>query len=189
MKFAGERVIEAAAGLAIVHSVTIPTCERSSVPGPTKSGAMLPAFSLWAVLAIGVWTALLAVGLSLALVAGQNKYLGKPLFASGRVPLWLVIVGAAVAGFVSGTIGQALFFAFLSLGVAKLGHLLGWMLLGALLGAGVSFFVPNLDAKKAALAGLAGGLLGALAFLTGMWLLYRPMCLADPSPARRFPDL
>ena len=122
-------------------------------------------FSLWVVISIGIWTALLTVGLAVALVAGQNKYLGKPLFASGRVPLVLVILGAAVAGFVSGTVGQALFFVFFSVGVAKLGTLLGWMLLGALVGAGVSFFVPNLDAKKAALAGLAGGLLGAIAFL------------------------
>lgn len=122
-------------------------------------------FSLWLVISVGIWTALLTVGLAVALVAGQNKYLGKSLFARGRVPLLLVIVGAAAAGFVSGTIGQALFFVFFSVGVAKLGTLLGWMLLGALVGAGVSFFVPNLDAKKAALAGLAGGFLGALAFL------------------------
>ena len=122
-------------------------------------------FSLWTVVSIGIWTALLAVGLCIALLAGQNKYLGKPLFASGRVPLALVILGASAAGFVSGSIGQSLFFVLLSLGAAKLGFLIGWVLLGALLGGGVSFFIPNLDGKKAALAGLGGGLLGALAFL------------------------
>jgi hypothetical protein len=42
---------------------------------------------------------------------------------------------------------------------------LGWMLLGTLLGVGVSYFVPNLDVRKAALAGLGGGLLGVVAFL------------------------
>jgi hypothetical protein len=123
------------------------------------------AFSLWVVISIGLWTALLAVGLCLALLVGQNRYLGKTPFAPGRVPLALVIVGAALAGFVSGSIGQALFFVLFSLGGASVGMVLGWMLLGALLGAGVSFFVPNLDAKKAALAGLGGGLLGAIAFL------------------------
>jgi hypothetical protein len=122
-------------------------------------------FSVWVVISIGIWTALLAVGLCLALLAGQNRYLGKSLFAPGRVPLVLVILGAVAAGFVSGSIGQALFFALFSIGAAKLGTVLGWMLLGTLLGAGVSFFVPNLDAKKAALAGLGGGLLGAIAFL------------------------
>ena len=131
-------------------------------------------FSLWTVLAIGVWTALLAVGLCLALLAGQNKYLGKTYFAPGRVPLALVILGAVVAGFASGSIGQALFFVFLFVGVGKLGFLIGWVLLGGLLGWGVSFFIPNLDGKKAALAGLGGGFLGAVAFwvmsLAGDWI-------------------
>ncbi|MCI0702881.1 MAG: hypothetical protein L0241_17515, partial [Planctomycetia bacterium] len=121
-------------------------------------------FSLWMVLAIGFWTALLAVGLCLALVAVQNKYLGKPMFASGRVPIAVVIIGAIIAGFVSGTVGQSLYFVLVSVGVAKLGFVVGWMLLGVLLGWGVSFFIPNLDGKKAALAGLGGGLLGALTF-------------------------
>ncbi|MBN9118027.1 MAG: hypothetical protein J0I06_02475, partial [Planctomycetes bacterium] len=123
-------------------------------------------FSLWMVLAIGFWTALLAVGLCLALLAGQNVYLGKPLFASGWVPLVLVVLGAAAAGFVSGTLGQALYSLFLmaAASIGLIGHLLGWSLLGGLLGWGVSFFVPNLDAKKAVLAGVGGGLLGGLAF-------------------------
>jgi hypothetical protein len=122
-------------------------------------------FSLWMVLAIGFWTALLALGMCLALLAGQNQYLGKSFFAPGRIPLVVVIFGALAAGFVSGTVGQALFYVFLAIGVGKLGFLIGWVLLGALLGWGVSFFIPNLDGKKAALAGLGGGLLGALAFL------------------------
>ncbi len=123
------------------------------------------AFSLWAVVSIGIWTALLAVGLSLALLAGQNKYLGKSAFAPGRVPLAVVILGAVAAGFASGSVGQALFFVFLSVGVPKIGFVIGWALLGGLLGWGISFFIPNLDGKKAALAGLGGGLLGAVAFL------------------------
>jgi hypothetical protein len=125
-----------------------------------------PPFSPAAVLSTGAWTALLAVGLCVALLAGQNRYLGKSPFSPGRVPLAGVVVGAALAGFVSGGIGQALYFALSSLGAASVGFLFGWLLLGALLGAGVSFFVPNLDAKRAALAGLGGGLLGAVAFWT-----------------------
>ncbi len=123
------------------------------------------AFSLLATLSTGAWTALLAIGLCLALLAGQNKYLGKPLFASSRIPLLTVIVGAGAAGFVSGSVGQLLFFALLASGAANLGFLVGWVLLGALLGWGISRFVPNLDGVKAALAGLGGGLLGAGAFL------------------------
>lgn len=122
-------------------------------------------FSLWMVLAIGFWTALLAVGLCLALLAGQNKYLGKALFAPGRIPLVAVILGAVAAGFASGTLGQALFYVLIFIGASKVGFVIGWLLLGVLLGWGVSFFIPNLDGKKAALAGLGGGFLGALAFL------------------------
>ncbi|QJW96775.1 hypothetical protein [Frigoriglobus tundricola] len=121
-------------------------------------------FSLWAVISTGVWTALLALGLCLALLAGQNRYLGKAPFASGRVPLALVVLGALAAGFVSGSVGQVLYFVFLAIGIAKLGFLVGWVLLGGLLGRGVSAFIPNLDGTKAALAGLGGGLLGAVAF-------------------------
>ena len=128
----------------------------------------LPAagFSLANILAIGVWTALLAVGLCLALLAGQNYYLGKPLFAPGSIPLTMVILGAVAAGFVSGTIGQILYSLFLmaSGSLGFIGRLFGWTLLGGLLGSGASFFVANLDRKKAALAGLCGGFLGALAF-------------------------
>jgi len=123
-----------------------------------------PALSLWAVVAIGLWTALLAAGLCVALLAGQNRYVGKRAFAQGAAALAGVALGAAAAGFVSGSLGQVLYFLFLAIGIGKLGFLIGWVLLGVLLGWGVSFFVPNLDAKKAALAGAGGGFLGAVAF-------------------------
>ncbi|MCE9560469.1 MAG: hypothetical protein K8U57_00295 [Planctomycetes bacterium] len=124
-------------------------------------------FSATTVIILGIWTALLAVGLCLALMAGQNHYLGRPLFAAGRIPLTAVIVGAIVAGFVSGSVGQSLYSVLLVLSIGSFGLVVGWVLLGGLLGWGVSFFVSNLDKKRAALAGLAGGLLGAIAFLVG----------------------
>jgi len=124
-------------------------------------------FSATAVIILGIWTAFLAVGLCLALMAGQNRYLGRPLFAAGRIPIGAVILGAFVAGFVSGAVGQSLYSVLLAIGIGSLGLVIGWVLLGGLLGWGVSFFVSNLDKKRAALAGLAGGLLGAIAFLVG----------------------
>jgi hypothetical protein len=124
-----------------------------------------PAFSWVQIVIIGIWTALLAVGLCLALLVGQNRYLGRPLFARGRIPLVVLIGGAVLAGFVSGSVGQSLFSVFLSIGVGSIGFLVGWILLGGLLGLGISYFVPNLDRKKATIAGLVGGLLGAIGFL------------------------
>jgi hypothetical protein len=124
-----------------------------------------PPFSWIAAIVIGVWTALLALGLCLALVVGQNRYLGRPTFASGRIPLAIVVLGAALAGFISGAFGQSLYSLLLTIGAGSVGFLLGWVLLGGLLGVGVSCFVPNLDRKKALVAGLAGGLLGAIGYL------------------------
>lgn len=130
-----------------------------------KMELLHPAFSLVQTIIIGIWTALLAVGLSLALLVGQNRYLGRSPFASSRVPLLLVIAGVVLAGFASGSVGQALFGLFLLIGVGSIGFLIGWILLGGLLGFGISYFVPNLDRKKAAIAGFVGGLLGAIGFL------------------------
>jgi hypothetical protein len=114
------------------------------------------------ILVLGAWTALLASGLTAALVAGQNRYLGRPWNAGG---LPLAAAGAAGAGALSGAVGQALLFVFAFVSLGGLGFFAGWLLLGALLGMGVSYFIPNLDRKKATFAGLAGGGLAALAFL------------------------
>ena len=130
-----------------------------------KVEVLEPAFSLLQAIIMGIWTALLAVGLCLALLMGQNNYLGRPLLASGRIPLVLLIAGALLAGFASGTIGQSLYGVFLFIDVGSLGFLIGWVLLGGSLGFGISYFVPNLDRQKAAIAGLVGGLLGAIGFL------------------------
>ncbi len=140
-----------------------------SVTGGTDAdlSVKLPPFSLTSVIIIGIWTAILAVGLCLALLAGQNRYLHRPLFAASRIPLVLVILGGSFAGFASGFVGQSLYSVLLSLGVGSLGFIIGWILLGGLLGWGVSFFVSNMERKKAALAGLAGGLLGAAVYFIG----------------------
>ena len=116
------------------------------------------------VLVIGLWTALLAIGLSLALVIGQNRYLARPWLSLREAAI--LIAGGGLAGLVAGGIGQALF-ALLSGSsiLPQIGFLAGWLLLGGLLGRGVGFFIPNLHAWRAALAGMIGGLFGALAFI------------------------
>jgi len=122
--------------------------------------------ALAAVVPVGLWTALIAAGLTAALLAGQNYYLGKGVLPGGPKALALVTGGAAV-GFVSGSVGQGLYALFGLAGAAGLGFAGGWALLGGLLGWGVGFFLPNLDARKAALAGVVGGLLGAGGFFAG----------------------
>lgn len=162
----GEVLLMAASGAGRAKKLIKFVAKGGDLTGSADSDLAVvpPALSLWAVCAIGLWTALLAAGLCVALLAGQNRYVGKRAFAQGAAALAGVALGAAAAGFVSGAVGQVLYFLFLAIGTGKLGFLIGWVLLGALLGWGVSFFVPNLDAKKAALAGAGGGFLGAVAF-------------------------
>ena len=116
------------------------------------------------ILVVGCWTALLAIGLSLALVMGQNLYLSRPLL--GVREALVVLGGGLAAGLFAGCIGQLLF-GFLAWAKLppEIGFFAGWMVLGSLLGLGVSLFIPNLHAERASLAGALGGLLGAGAFL------------------------
>lgn len=134
-----------------------------------------PQVSLTATLVIGVWTALLAVFASLMLVGGQNYLMRRPLLNLHQ--LKLVGGGGLAAGLVSGVVSQYLFsFIAALLGdrvqemqwLLKAGQVVGWGLLGMLLGLGMGFFIPNLNRTKAGLAGLVGGVLGAFAFLAAI---------------------
>jgi hypothetical protein len=116
------------------------------------------------VLIISCWTALLAIGMSLALVVGQNRYLSRPWLA-GREAC-VLLLAAGLAGLVAGGIGQALYGLLASAEVLpQVGFIVGWLLLGGLLGRGIGLFIPNLNGGRAALAGITGGLIGALAFI------------------------
>ena len=118
----------------------------------------------YTVLIIGLWTALLAIGLSLALVVGQNLYLHRPFLSIRQGAI--ILVGALAAGLVSGGSAQALLsLVAQSEFLAKTGWIAGWTLLGGLLGWGMGFFISNLQAKRAIMAGGIGGFFGALAFL------------------------
>jgi hypothetical protein len=123
-----------------------------------------PQWSWGLILVIGLWTALLAIGLSLALVMGQNHYLGRVLFPTDRLrPL---LVGSLAAGLVAGGLGQFLLSLLARADlVPQLGFLVGWVLLGGLLGRGVGLFIPNLKPTHAGGAGALGGFTGAVVFI------------------------
>lgn len=113
---------------------------------------------------ISLWTGALALGVGLALIAGQNHYqrrrwlgLKEGLKGGG---------GGFAAGILAGIAGQLLFLPLANMpAVAWIGRVAGWALLGALVGGGMSFFVPNLRLQRGALGGLIGGVLGAFGFL------------------------
>lgn len=135
---------------------------QMTVVGPV--GPEGPRWSWWMIVVIGLWTAVLTLGLSLALVMGQNWYLARPLVSLGE--LAVVLGGSLLAGIVAGGIGQTLY-GLLTMArlVPEIGFLLGWLLLGGLLGRGLVFFIPNMSAWRAVAAGCAGGLFGAIAFI------------------------
>lgn len=126
------------------------------------------------ILVVAVWTALLAIGLSLLLALGQNRYLERPLLSEpGKV--LRTMGGCAVAGAFAGAAGQALLAILPNIHAAiggaaalppVLGQAAGWFVLGAFLGRGIAFSVPNLPTLRASSAGAIGGLVGSGAFVT-----------------------
>jgi Ca-activated chloride channel family protein len=123
------------------------------------------------------WGVLAACGLSLALVAGQNRYVRRAaLTGSEAIAAGL---GGAAAGFCGAVAGQLLYsvaaasaslpgIGLLAPITMPLSRIVGWALMGMLAGWGMSWFVPNLGANRAALGGAIGGAVGGLAFLVAM---------------------
>lgn len=162
------RVSDATAGMrAIRVSATgnrVRTEGKFDLMVTVPAGPVGPQSSWWLVVVIGLWTALLALGLSLALVMGQNWYLARPWLSLREFAV--LAAGSLVAGVIAGGVGQALYGLLTQAHlVPEIGFLAGWLLLGSLLGRGVVFFIPNLSSWRATAAGSCGGLLGAGAFI------------------------
>ncbi len=120
---------------------------------------------VYAALRIGGWTAILAIGTSLALLIGQNYYLRRSKLLTVRDGS-LGTIGSLVAGIAAGAVGQMLFTPVAGIPiVATIGRLAGWTILGTLVGGGMSFFVPNLALRRALVGGGVGGAIGAIGFL------------------------
>ena len=146
----------ATGGTAEAESPTELSVLKSVVPAST--------WSWWMILLIGLWTALLTIGLALALVAMQNYWLRRPLLAGS--PIMLLVGGGAAVGLLSGAMGQTLFMALSLVDfLPRVGFLIGWALLGGLVGYGIAYFIPNLQRGKSLAAGAVGGTAGALVFV------------------------
>jgi len=116
------------------------------------------------VLRIGVWAGLMTLGLAIALVIGQNRYL-KRRWLTWQEGIASIILGL-LTGLAAGAIGQILFVPVATIPVLEsAGRVTGWIILGGLTGLGMSLFVPNLKPRRALIGGALGGLLGAAGFL------------------------
>ncbi len=117
------------------------------------------------VLVAGSWVALVAIGTAMGLVIGQNRHLRRR--ALGPKDCVLVVLGGLLTGLVVGAAGQTIFYVLSSVpSVAAIGRVVSWTLLGGGIGYGMGFFVPNVNRRRAAVAGAAGGLGAAFCFLT-----------------------
>ncbi len=113
----------------------------------------------WAIIQAAVWSILLCFGMCVCIVAVQNRIMRKPTLE--REQAIVLIVGAVVGGTLAGLIGDA---AFRIVRLEFVGRVVGWGLLGAALAYGMSFYIANLDRKKALIGGTFGGLLGVIGF-------------------------
>jgi Ca-activated chloride channel family protein len=110
------------------------------------------------------WTAWLALGAGLALGLGQFLLVKRRSFP--LVQIGKIAIGATIAGFLAGGVGQVLYSAVSFLPSADVAvRVVAWALLGAVLGRGMALIVPNLEPKKATLGGALGAFVGVLAFL------------------------
>lgn len=139
---------------------TPPAAETGSLKGLQSTTLISPQHRFRLLAAIALWTAALAGGIGLALVVGQKIYL-QQMFPRTPEMTRAVLAGLA-AGLAGGLIGQ-LFFQNIR-GAEIFGRVLAWGLLGGLLGAGMSLFVPNLRWQRGFQGGAVGGLLGAIGF-------------------------
>ncbi|PPJ64610.1 vWA domain-containing protein [Cuspidothrix issatschenkoi] len=116
------------------------------------------------VLSTGGWTAFLAMGISLALIMGQNRYMRLPLLTVRKGII--STLGSLAAGMIAGATGQIVFLPLYNIaGLEIIGYIVAWVILGALVGGGTKFFVPNLKLKNALLGGTIGGGIGGSGFL------------------------
>jgi Mg-chelatase subunit ChlD len=116
------------------------------------------------VLAVAVWTASLSAGVFLALLLAQNLYVARGWGETQK--LVLGALGGMVAGGLGGAVSQLVFLVSgQSPGLEALGRIIGWTVLGTLVGVGMTRNVPNVRPLHGLLGGAVGGAIGALGFL------------------------
>ncbi len=122
-------------------------------------------------IAVMVWTGVVAGAISLLLLAGQQFH-ARQSWVGLSEGAWAVM-GGVVAGLVGGGVGQIVFqstsgaesWEWASRFIEPCIRILSWSLIGGLIGVLLAFFVPNLKWYRGGLGGLAGGFCGAVGYL------------------------
>jgi Mg-chelatase subunit ChlD len=110
-----------------------------------------------------MWTALVGAGICLALMEAQARFVRQRSLSRWEVGKGLA--GGIAAGLLGGFAGQLLFDLTAAASLEPAFRIFGWVVLGAVVGLGLAFFVPNLSPWRGAAGGAVGGGLGAAAFL------------------------
>ena len=114
------------------------------------------------------WMMIYAIGYSLALIIGQNRYLHRPWLNPQEGVM--ALVGGSVFGVISGGLAQAFFSLAVAIGqgnilLIEMARIVAWAMFGSLIGFGMSFIIPNLGRIRGTFGGGAGGAIGAIAFI------------------------
>ncbi|MFM6266049.1 MAG: vWA domain-containing protein, partial [Dolichospermum sp.] len=123
---------------------------------------------IYSSLRIGGWTAFLAMGISLALIMGQNSYMHLPILTvqKGTISTF----GSLAAGMVAGAAGQLLFVPLTNIPIPIiLEGVIHGGITSALITGILSFFMPKPKRIKLPRAIIAGGIIGVLS--SGAWLI------------------
>lgn len=118
---------------------------------------------LTGILSVGLWLALVSIGIGLLLVAAQRLMLGASLCPPGSLKSAAL---GMLLGTVAGACAQSAYFGLSSLGCPDVaGRVFSWMLVGSGLGFAMTFVIPNINLPKTLACGAAGGALGAACFV------------------------
>ncbi|MDQ3813706.1 MAG: hypothetical protein M3347_07120 [Armatimonadota bacterium] len=135
-----------------------------------KPKAVLGLASWLAALVVGSWAACLSGLLASCLILGLNRWYlrhqGRPLVRGQQEQQ--ISLRSLLLGFLAGAICQLAFDLIAQTRAMPLdsGRIYGWMMLGCLMGIGLSRYTPHVPRLAALVAGAAGGILAGLAFLT-----------------------
>lgn len=109
------------------------------------------------VLSFPAWAAICVILLMIAGRLGRRRFDGREY----RIAAMAGVVGPILLLLIETYVGEA---AMLLTDATT--RLIGWSILGSLLGLGLSLFIPNLNRRHALVAGAASGVAGALLYLT-----------------------
>ena len=131
----------------------------------TESGASGDYGLVYGSLRTGGWTAMLAMGISLVLIIGQNQYMRRRLLSLKEAGI--SIGGGLTAGLIAGGVGQLLFAPIPTLSYAgAIEGIINWILIGTLLAGLISLPKSNLDLNHCLITGgIAGGIGGLIPLL------------------------